>query len=220
MSVANRVLDTIKRHFISGVLVVVPLILTFIVLRFLFEAVDGILEPILHNLLGYYRTGLGLVTTILIILMVGLLTRNFLGHRLVRFGERILARVPLVRPIYSASKQLLEALTRTNQQSFKEVALIEYPRKGVFQLCFVARRLNITRGDRSETYVSCFVPSTPTPVSGMVAVVPIDEVMTLDMTVEEGIKFLVSGGVASPDMLTGKSGKVLISSEGLSDEAG
>ncbi len=220
MSVANRILDTIKRHFISGVLVVVPFILTFIVLRFLFEAVDGILEPILHNLLGYYRTGLGLVTTLLIILLAGLLTRNFLGHRLFRFGERILERVPLIRPIYSASKQLLEALTRTNQQSFKEVALIEYPRKGVFQLCFVSRRINITTGGRSATYATCFVPSTPTPVSGMVVVVPVNEVLTLDMTVEEGIKFLVSGGVASPDLLTGKSGEAVITSEGFTDEAG
>ncbi|MCP4685305.1 MAG: DUF502 domain-containing protein [bacterium] len=220
MSVANKILDTIKRHFISGVLVVVPLILTFIVLRFLFEAVDGILEPILHNLLGYYRTGLGLVTTLLVILLAGLLTRNFLGRRLYRLGDRLLVRVPLVRPIYSASKQLLEALTRTNQQSFKEVALIEYPRKGVFQLCFVSRRINIRTGDRSSTYITCFVPSTPTPVSGMVVVVPVDEVMTLDMTVEEGIKFLVSGGVASPDLLTGKSGSASTTSEGFSNEAG
>jgi len=204
MSVTNRVMDTIKRHFISGVLVVVPLILTFIVLRFLFEAVDGILEPVLQNLLGYYRTGLGLLTTLLIIMLAGLLTRNFLGHRLYRLGERVLVRVPLVRPIYSASKQLLEAMTRKNQQSFKEVALIEYPRQGVFQLCFVSRRINIRTGDKSQAYVTCFVPSTPTPISGMVVAVPENEVMTLDMTVEDGIKFLVSGGVASPDVFTGK----------------
>jgi len=220
MSVTSKVLDTVKRHFISGVLVVVPLILTFIVLRFLFEAVDGILEPILHNLLGYYRTGLGLLTTVLIILLAGLLTRNLVGHRLYRLGERLLVRIPLIRPIYSASKQLLEAMALPNQQSFKEVALIEYPRKGVFQLCFVARRINIKEGEASATYVTCFVPSTPTPVSGMVVLVPVNEVMTLNMTVEEGIKFLVSGGVASPDMLSGKPGQPVITNEGLSDEAG
>lgn len=214
MSVGNKVLDTVKRYFISGVLIVVPVILTFIVLRFLFEAVDGILEPILHNLLGYYRTGLGLLTTILIILLAGVLTRNLVGHRLYRIGDRLLARVPLIRPIYSASKQLLEAMTLPNQGSFKEVALIEYPRKGVFQLCFVSRRINIRKGDQVATYVTCFVPSTPTPISGMVVVVPENEAVILNMTVEEAVKFLVSGGVVSPEIFAGKSGGTVVTNEG------
>ena len=201
MSVFGPVGDVIKRHFVSGVLVVVPLILTYIVLRFLFDTVDNILRPTLQHLLGYYRTGLGLLTTLLIILLAGFLTRNFIGHRIYKMGDQILVRVPLIRPIYSASKQLLESMTGAGGSSFKEMAIIPYPRKGLYSLCFVSRRLYIeVEGERRE-YATCFVPSTPTPVSGMTVMVPSEEVVPVNLSVEEGVKFFVSGGVASPELI-------------------
>ena len=201
MSVTGSMFDLLKRYFLGGVLIVVPFILTFIVLRFLFETVDGILQPYLHNLLGYYRTGLGLLTTLLIILLAGVLTRNLIGARVYRIGDRLLARVPLIRPIYSASKQLLAALTRADTDSFQGVALIEYPRLGVYSLCFISQRTRIEVNGKADDYCTCFVPSTPTPVSGMTVVVPARNVIPVDMTVEEGVKFLVSGGVASPKLI-------------------
>jgi uncharacterized membrane protein len=214
MSVAHGLLDAVKRYFLSGVLVVVPFILTFIVLRFLFEAVDGILQPYLQDLLGYYRTGLGVVTTILLILLAGVLTRNIIGHRLYRVGERWLVRVPLIRPIYSASKQLLEGLTGAGATSFKEVAMIEYPRQGLFSLCFITQRTSVEVGGRQRDFATCFVPSTPTPVSGMTVIVPVENVISVNMTVEEGVKFFVSGGVASPELIHDKNRPTAISSEG------
>ena len=202
MSGRNSLTDHIKRYFISGMLVVVPVILTFFVLRFMFETVDGILQPVLHDLLGYYRTGLGVLTTLLIILLAGILSRNYFGARLYRMGDRLLHAVPLIRPIYSASKQLLEALTKTGDaSSFREVGLIEYPRRGAYAMCFVARRLQLDVGGEPRPYVACFVASTPTPVSGTVIMVPAEEVIALDMSVEDGVKFLVSGGVASPALI-------------------
>jgi len=198
MSVAGSVISVVRRHFISGMLVVVPLILTFIVLRFLFEAVDGVLKPILEDLLGYYRTGFGVLTTILLILLAGILTANFLGRRLYRLGDQVMIRVPLVRPIYSASKQLLEGMTGAGGTSFKEVALIEYPRLGLYSLCFIAQRTTIRIKGETRQFATCFVPSTPTPVSGMAVIVPADQVISVDMTVEEGVKFVVSGGAATP----------------------
>jgi len=216
----RTVVEIIKRHFISGVLVVVPFILTFIVLRFLFEAIDGILEPYLHNLLGYYRTGLGLLTTLLIILLAGIVTRSLLGHRLYRIGERIMGRMPLIRPIYSASKQLLEGLTNADKSSFKEVALIQYPRRGLFTLCFVSSRLTIEVDGVQVQHATCFVPSTPTPVSGMVVLVPSSEVRSVNMSVEDGIKFLVSGGVASPHLIKAQEKLETRTKEGNFDEAG
>ncbi len=202
---AASMLDILKRYFLGGVLVVVPFILTFIVLRFLFESIDGILQPYLHDLLGYYRTGLGLLTTLLIVLLAGVLTRNFVGHRIYRIGDRLLAQVPLIRPIYSASKQLLAALTRTDTGSFQEVALIEYPRQGLYSICFISQRTRIEVNGKSDEYCTCFVPSTPTPVSGMTVVVPTRDVHPVDMSVEEGVKFLVSGGVASPKLIKNKA---------------
>lgn len=202
MTARKSLADLLKRYFISGVLVVVPMILTYFVLRFLFDTVDGILQPILHNLLGYYRTGLGVLTTILIILLAGVLARNYLGARFFKLGDRLLNATPLIRPIYSASKQLLEAVTSAGEsQSFREVGLIEYPRSGVYALCFVARRFELDLEGTPQPYVACFVASTPTPVSGMVIVVPAEQLIALDMTVEEGIKFLVSGGVATPALV-------------------
>ena len=195
----------LKRYFLSGVLIVVPFIITFLVLRFLFETVDGILRPALNHLLGYYQTGLGLLTTLLIIVLAGVLTRNLLGAHLYRMGDRLAARVPLIRPIYSGSKQLLESLARPNAGSFHEVALIEYPRQGVYSLCFVSKRNRISINGVEKDYCTCFVPSTPTPVTGMTVVVPAEGVTPVDMTIEEGVKFFVSGGVVSPELIKNRT---------------
>ncbi|MBN1211914.1 MAG: DUF502 domain-containing protein [candidate division Zixibacteria bacterium] len=205
MSVASRVIDTVKRHFISGVLVVVPIILTYIVLKFLFESIDGILQPIIHNLFGYFVPGLGVFTTLLLIILAGILTRNYIGARLYKYGERIMIKMPVIRPIYSSAKQLLEALTTTDTKTFKNVGLIEYPRKGAYALCFVARYVVLKLKDKKHEAVTVFIPSTPTPISGIALVVPVEEVIFLDMTIEEGVKFLVSGGVASPENLIQKN---------------
>jgi len=205
MSVLNNLIDVIKRYFVSGVVVVVPVILTFIVLRFLFEMVDGILQTYLHGILGYYRTGLGVLTIVLLIMLFGVLTRNYLGNRIYRAGDRVLARMPIIRPIYSAAKQLLEAIASSSGGSFKEVGLVEYPRKGAYQLCFISRYMDLDIHGEKRKFISVFVPSTPTPVSGMVVIVPADEVIKLDMSVEDGIKFLVSGGVASPELVSDRA---------------
>jgi uncharacterized membrane protein len=205
MSAAATVWLQIKKYFISGVLVVVPFILSFLILRFLFETVDGILGPLLNNLLGYYRSGLGLLTTLLIILLAGVLTRNLIGAQLYHLSDRLLAKVPLIRPIYSSSKQLLEALAKTDATSFQGVALIEYPRQGLFSLCLVSRRSHMVINGVDREYCACFVPSTPTPVSGMTVVVPSEDVIPVEMTIEEGVKFFVSGGAVSPDVIKNRA---------------
>ncbi len=204
MSFFSKLSFGIKRYFISGVLVVVPVILTYIVLKFLFESLDGLLQPIIHSLLGYYIPGLGVFTTLLLIIFAGILTRNFIGAKLFQIGDKILDRVPIIRPIYSAAKQLLSAVAEPSMSSFKEVALVEYPRKGVYALGFISNKIKMNVNDKEEEFIALFMPSTPTPISGMVIVVPKADVIPLEMTVEAGFKFLVSGGVASPDILTKK----------------
>ena len=198
----QNVITLIKRHFIGGMLIVVPLILTYLVLKFLFESVDGVLQPLIHSLLGYYVPGLGVVTTLLLILLAGILTRNYIGEQLYRVTEKAIARLPLIRPIYSAVKQLVDAIAGPTMQSFKEVALIEYPREGIWAIGFVSNRIEVEVKGKKTRCVSIFMPSTPTPVSGMVIVIPEEKANILKMTVEEGIKFLVSGGVASPLLLS------------------
>ncbi len=195
----------IKRSFVSGVLVVVPVILTYIVLKFLFEAIDGILRPLLFRAFGYDMPLLGVITLLLIIMLVGVIVRSYIGHRLYSIGDRLLNRLPLIRPVYSAAKQLLESIAGPSMQSFKDVALIEYPRKGIWQLGFVSKKIQVQIGEVARHCAVVFVPSTPTPISGMAVVVPLDEVHPVEMTIEEGIKFLVSGGVASPAILRDKT---------------
>lgn len=205
MSFTNEITANVKRYFLSGVLVVVPAILTYIVLRFLFDTIDGILQPLLHRLLGYYIPGLGLLSTLLIIILAGILTRNFIGARLYRFGEKMLTRLPIIRPVYSAAKQLLEAVAMPSMDSFKEVAMIEYPRKGSYAICFISHRVEIEKQGQRQLMATVFVPSTPTPISGMVVMVPDEDVIVLDMSIEEGVKFLVSGGVAAPSLIKEKA---------------
>ena len=201
MLLLNETAAILKKYFISGVLVVVPIILTYIVLKFLFETVDGILQPFIHHLLGYYIPGLGIFSTLLIIILAGVLTRNVLGAWIYRRGDSVLTRLPIIRPIYSSAKQLLEAIAAPSMSSFKEVTLIEYPRKGIHALGFISHRVEMSLNDEVSKYAVVFIPSTPTPISGIVVIVPEKEAVTLNMTVEEGIKFLVSGGVASPSLI-------------------
>ncbi|NOY89115.1 MAG: DUF502 domain-containing protein [FCB group bacterium] len=200
----SKILNAIKRSFISGVLVVVPIILTYIVLKFLFKTIDDILQPLIFQIFGYSILGLGVFTTFLIIILAGILTRNFIGAKLYHYGDRLLVKMPIIRPIYSSAKQLLEAIALPSMNSFKEVALVEYPRKGSFALSFISNRVVLEVDGTLKKYISVFVPSTPTPVSGMVIMLPAEEVLPVDMTVEEGIKFLVSGGVASPKLIKRK----------------
>jgi len=202
MSVLKIVKDIIRRQFVSGVLVVVPLILTYVVLRFLFEAIDGILLPIVFHMFGYTIPGLGIIATLLLILLTGFFIRSIVGSTLYKHGDRVLARIPVIRIVYLAAKQLIEAITIPQIESFKEVVMIEYPRRGLYIIGFATSRTRcIMDGSDEQKLVGVFVPSTPTPVSGFVVFVPENEVTTLQITVEEAIKLLVSGGIVTPPLL-------------------
>ena len=199
MSVFKIVSDIVRRQFLSGVLVVVPLILTYVVLRFLFDVVDGILLPVVEKLLGYTIPGLGIIATLLIILLTGFFTRSLLGGTLYKYGDQIMARIPIIRIIYMAAKQLIEAITRPQIKSFKEVVMIEYPRRGLYAIGFATSRIKyIDDVFGKKKLVGVFVPSTPTPVTGLVIFAPEDEIMPVDMSVEEAMKLLVSGGIVAP----------------------
>lgn len=205
MPLMQRFSTAVKRYFVSGVLVVVPVILTWLVLRFLFSAIDGILQPILYQVFGYWVSGLGVLTTVLLIILAGVLTRNIVGSRLHAAGEKVLSRMPVIRPIYTAAKQLLEGMAKPAAGSFRAVVTVEYPRRGAWVMAFLTRRLEFEIQGERRRFAAVFVPSTPTPVSGNVIMVPEDEAIELDMTVEEGVKFLVSGGVACPPLIKNRS---------------
>ena len=202
MSILKIIRDIIKRQFFAGVLVVVPLILTYVVLRFLFEAVDGILSPLIFKLINHNIPGLGIIATIFIILIAGTLTRNYIGANLFKFGDRVLARTPVIRIFYLAAKQLIEAMSVQSVKTFKKVVMIEYPRKEVYAIGFATAKIKFQEGSGAENkLVGVFIPSTPTPMTGIVVFVAEAEVICLDISVEEGIKLIVSGGIVSPHVI-------------------
>jgi uncharacterized membrane protein len=201
-SVFNIIRDILRRQFLSGILVVVPLILTYVILRFLFEAIDGILSPYLVKLFGYSIPGLGIITTILLILLTGFFTRSIVGDSIYRRSDRFLARMPLIRIFYLAAKKLIEAIAIPRNRAFKQVVLFEYPRRGAYALGFSTTKIELAREEHDRNdLVGIFVPSTPTPVSGIVIFVPPEDIIPLDISVEEGLKLIVSGGIVAPPTL-------------------
>ncbi|MEW5701306.1 MAG: DUF502 domain-containing protein [Candidatus Zixiibacteriota bacterium] len=196
--IGRQILKSVQRTFVSGIVVTVPIIVTWFVLSFLFRTLDGILKPLLARLAGREVPGLGLIATIVVIFLVGILVRNVIGSRVVGFGELLFVRTPLVRTVYSAAKQLVEAVASPTRKSYTRAVLIEYPRKGIYMVGFASGRTRLEDGTSSETLVAVYLPSTPTPVTGWVVLVPAAEIIDLGMSTEDAIKYVVSGGFAAP----------------------
>ncbi|WP_455198682.1 DUF502 domain-containing protein [Kaarinaea lacus] len=193
-----------KRYLIAGLLVWVPLGVTFIVIKFLVELMDKTLDWLPRQyhpdvLLGFHIPGIGIVLAVVIVLGTGMIVANLFGRKLVSLWESILRRIPLVRTIYSSVKQILETVFSSGQ-SFRKVLLIQYPRKGLWTLAFQS---GTTRGEaqaRTGTeIINVFVPTTPNPTSGFFLMVPREDVIELDMSVDDGLKMIISAGVMVPE---------------------
>lgn len=195
---------SVKRHLIAGLLVWVPVMVTFFVLKFLIDLMDrslllvpSALRP--ENLLGFRIPGLGIILTVTLLLLTGFFVANILGKRLLGAGEALLSRIPIVNWIYTGVKQVAETLLSPKGQSFRKVLLMEYPRKGVWSLCFkTSAELGEVQARTGKEVVCVFVPTTPNPTSGFVVMVPKDEVIELDMGVEEALRMIISLGVVVP----------------------
>jgi len=194
----------LKNVFLAGLAVTVPVGLTIYILIFLVDLMDGFLRIIpapIHpeTILGVRLPGLGVIATILLILVAGTITTSYAGARLFRFAESLVDRIPLVRGIYQAVKQIVQTMVSKEGQSFKRVVLVEFPREGLYTVAFVT---GSTTGElRDKTGGRCiniFVPTTPNPTSGYYMMVPEDRVQTLEMSVEEAFKLVISGGILAP----------------------
>lgn len=194
---------TLKTRFLSGVLVIVPIFIAVAIIKFAVESIDNFIKPYVVGLLGqeYGFPFIGLAMTLILILLAGILTTNVFGQKLYGLWERFLLKIPLFRTIYSASKQLIEGMTVPEKRTFEKVVMVEYPRKGAFALGFLANRIRIHGAGGDRELWSIFIPSTPTPFSGMAILFPAHEPEILDMTIEQGLKFFVSGGVSSPETI-------------------
>lgn len=197
-SVLGRgIFEKLRRFFLAGLLVVVPIMVTFLILRMLFRAVDGLLSPLMTHLVGREIPGVGLLATIVIVFLAGFFISSVFGSRLYSIGELLFIKTPLVRTLYGGAKQLMESMFLPSGKAFKQVVLVEYPRLGTWALGFVGGELNVN----GKNLISVFVPHTPTPFTGVVVNYPPEEVLPLSISVEEGIKFVVSGGIVAPPSL-------------------
>ncbi len=194
----------LRRYLVAGLLVWIPLGVTIFILKVLIGLMDNSLRLIPEayrpeTLLGFAIPGLGTILTILIVLITGLLAANLVGRTMVGIWESALERIPVVRSVYSATKNFAEIVFSDSGQSFKKVLLIEYPRKGIYSLAFqTATSLGEVQGRTGEPVVCTFVPTTPNPTSGYIIIVPRKDVIELDMEIDEALKMIISLGVVVP----------------------
>ena len=194
----------IKRYFITGLLIWVPLGITAWVVSLIAGAADQSLRLLPaaihpHNLIGFDIPGAGIVVTLVIIFITGLLAANFIGQRLVNWWERLLARIPVVNSIYNGVKQVSDTLFSSSGMAFRQPLLVQYPHQGAWTIAFLTGEPG---GDvvnhLKEEHVSVYVPTTPNPTSGFFLMFPKSQVIELDMDVDEALKYIISMGVVAP----------------------
>ncbi len=198
----------IKRYFITGLLIWVPLAITAWVLSLIASVADQSLRLLPESvtpraLFGFDFPGTGIILTLLIIMVTGLLAANFIGQRLVGWWEKLLARIPVVNSIYNSVKQVSDTLFSSSGNAFRKALLIQYPREGSWTIAFLTGTpggdvLNHLSGD----YVSVYVPTTPNPTSGFFLMLPKSDVIELNMEVDEALKYIISMGVVTPPART------------------
>jgi len=198
----------LRNYFISGLLIWLPIIVTLLVLKFLVDLLSRSLELLPHRyqpdvLLGFHIPGIGVIITILVILLTGVFAANFIGRRLLGFGDALMERIPLVRTIYTGVKQVTQTLFKPGGQSFRKVLLVEYPCPGVWSIAFQTGSVSrdIENSINGEPMVSYFIPTTPNPTSGFLMMAPRSKVKELDMGVDQALKFVISLGVVQPTVM-------------------
>ena len=203
-----RFLISLRNNFFTGVVIALPIAVTIWLLTWFVRLVDGrVLSVIppewnpniwIKTATGLSIPGFGLIMAVIALWMLGVLGSNFIGTSVIKFGERLLGRVPLVSNIYNAMKQIVTTMALQKDRAFKDVCLIEYPRKGLWAIGFVTSKLKGAPLEYlSEDFVCVFVPTTPNPTSGFLLFVKKEDVKILDMTPEEGAKMIISGGMVA-----------------------
>ncbi len=192
----------IRRYLATGLLVWIPLGVTLLLLRLFISFMDGLIPTPLRpeNLFGFRIPGLGVILTFTLLLVTGFFAANLLGKKLIAVWEALLARIPLVSWVYSGVKKVAETLLSPRSESFRKVLLMEYPRKGIWSLCFqTSSDLGEVQAHTGQEVVCVFVPTTPNPTSGFIILVPKDDVIELEMTVDEALRMIISLGVVVPE---------------------
>jgi uncharacterized membrane protein len=199
-----------RRKIIAGLLVVFPVFITFIVIKFLFTMIGGILSPVVIKAVGFFGfspnskidefviTSVAFVLTFVVLYSIGVVATNFFGKFIISFFETILHNVPIIKNVYTSSKKLIEIISLPSRQSFKRVVIVEYPRAGMKAFAFVTGGIKTEDGTE---LTSLFIPTTPNPTSGFLIYIPEEDITETNLNIEEGMKLIVSGGILVPDRM-------------------
>ena len=194
----------LKNKLMAGLLVIIPIGITLFILRFLFDLGDGVLAPWLRRgaaqLLGedVYIPGLGVVAGLIVLYVAGLLVSNVFGKSIMNGFDALSSRIPVVKSVYSFSKQVMQIFSGSGQESFRRAVYIEFPLAGTYSIAFVT---NTVYAESGKKYYTCFIPTSPNPTGGYVLILSEDRVHSADFGVEEAMKMIMSGGVVTPDKI-------------------
>jgi uncharacterized membrane protein len=197
----KRFLGTLRAKALAGLVVVVPVVVTILALRFVFRTVDGLLGPWIAHLLGRSIPGLGIIATVILVLGAGTVATNLLGRRAISLAERLFTQIPLVRRIYRASKDIVENATLSKMDSVRDVVMIEHPRRGVYAYGFVTSYTERMLPTGPQRLANVFIPGPPVPTSGVLIAVPVEDLYFPDLPVEDALKLILSAGMAAPKTL-------------------
>jgi len=198
-------LGRLRAYFLAGVLITAPIFITFYLAWLFINFVDSKVTPLIpvhynpETYLPFGTPGLGLIVLVVVLTMIGALTAGFVGRLYVRMSERLLNRMPIIRGVYGAIKQILETILAQKSNAFRDAVLVEYPRRGIWAIAFIT---GTTKGEvqnlTEEECINIFLPTTPNPTSGFLLFVPRKDLVPLSMTVEEAMKMVISGGIVTP----------------------
>jgi uncharacterized membrane protein len=205
----------IRNRLISGIFVIVPFAVTVVIIRWLFLKLADLLRPIVAKALDFllqihltqqwpeiyvkYAVSLATILSLLLVLyLIGAIAKFVAGRRLLAVGENIVLKIPLASTIYTATKQVTSAISMQDNKSFTSVVLVQFPRQGFYALGFLTGTIKDSLGN---TYCKVFIPTTPNPTTGFFELIPVNEVMQVEMSIEEAFKTIISGGIVSPEIL-------------------
>ncbi|MFC2016256.1 DUF502 domain-containing protein [Chloroflexota bacterium] len=191
----------LRGYFVTGVLVLIPIGATIGILVWIFNQIDSILLPYIEPILGRPVPGLGFGIMIVLIYLVGIIASNVVGKSLIRFGESLLAKVPVVRPLYNGIKQIMESFSAPGKTGLIQTVLVEFPRKGIWTIGFITNETLVHPG---ETQLNIFIPTSPNPTSGFLQIAREDEVIRTDMPIDKALRMIISAGRVSSEEISDK----------------
>ncbi len=191
----QKVWGAFKGHLIAGLVVVIPLGITYVVLSWLYHIVDGILEPFVSKVLGWSFPGIGIVVLFLLVYLLGVATTFLPARRTIEGMLSLLLKTPIIKDIYGISAQVVDTMVRVDEKGFKRVVMVDYPRPGIKSLGFVTGQIETSTGKEWEVV---FIPATPNPTMGNMIIVDVAEAKELDISIENALKMVISAGTMIP----------------------